>query len=223
VLSWDLARDFVAYDAWRSGQLKAAPSAVSLTAPGTFRSVRRLVYLSLVGAGAGDFLVSLGLKLPASGDVPIPTSGQATALVAQIETPHERTRETSSTRVSYSIVIPKPFCATGPYDFVKLEGPVELSITVATHSSGRYDRTHTVGGTLQVTPMTPTSPTTFVAAGEPVEALVFEVHRAMLDDGRDQLTERGTQLLLGAPPQSLRWRFAAGAVDRFARQVLCGE
>lgn len=71
--------------------------------------------------------------------------------------------------------------------------------------------------------MTPTSPTTFVPVGDPVDALVFETHRGTLTDGRGQVTEKVAQVLLGDPKQVLSWSFAAGARDHFARQILCGE
>jgi hypothetical protein len=223
VLSWDLARELSAYDAGRTGGLVDAPSTVAMIPPGTYRTVRRPVYLALAASGAGPLLASLGLVLPPTGDVPIPTSGAARGLVADLRLKPTRSRETTSTHVEYSIVVPKPFCATGPFDFVKLEGPVDFSLTVETDRSGSYERTYGIAGKLSVTPMTPTSPTTFVPAGDPVEGLVFERHVGRLDDRRGQVTETGAQLLLGEPPQSLRWSLAAGAHDRFARRVLCGE
>ena len=79
-----------------------------------------------------------------------------------------------------------------------------------------------VGGTLQATPMTPTSATTFQQVGDPVEALVFEAHRGTLTDRQGQVTERAAQVLLGDPRQSLSWRFSAGHADHFARKILCG-
>ena len=221
-LSWDLAREFAAYDVGRTGALTEAPSAVPTIAPGSYRTVRRPVYDALVAAGAGPLLAALGLVAPPTGDVPIPTSGAARGLVATLAVGRECTRTTTATHVQYSIVVPKPFCATGPSDFVKLEGPLDLSMTVETDRWG-YERGYLVAGTLSVTPMTPTSPTSFVAVGEPVEGLVFERHAGRLDDRSGQVTETGAQVLLGEPPQSLRWSLAAGRSDRFVRQILCGE
>jgi hypothetical protein len=223
VLSWDLARELATFDMGRTGALTAAPGSVGLIPPGSFRSVRRPVCQALVAAGAGPLLASLGLVLPPTGDVPIPTSGAARSLVAGLEMKRTQTRTTTSTQVAYSIVVPKPFCASGPFDFVKLEGPVDLSMTVETNRSGDYDRRYIVGGTLTVTPMMPTSPTDFVPVGDPVQGLVFEAHRAALTDLVGQVTESGAQVLLGDPRQSLSWQFAAGRADSYARQVLCGQ
>jgi hypothetical protein len=70
--------------------------------------------------------------------------------------------------------------------------------------------------------MTPISPTEFIPAGDPVDALVFEAHRGTLTDRRGQVTEKAAQVLLGDPSQSLSWAFSAGHTDHFARKVLCG-
>ena len=165
-----------------------------------------------------------GLRLNAAvtGDVPIPTNGQANVLSSSIAFEAKQSMTTTTTQVTYSVVIPKPFCATGPFDFVRLAGPLDFSLTVHTNPSGRYDRSYQLGGTLQVTPMRPTSPTTFEPAGEPVDALIFEAHRGTLTDERGQVTEVGTRVLLGDPQQSLAWRLSAGNPDSFVRQVLCG-
>jgi hypothetical protein len=154
--------------------------------------------------------------------VPIPTSGRAKALLVGIEFQPERTTAVTTTRVTYGIVVPKPFCATGPYDFVKLEGPLNFTMAASTSPSGRYDRTYVLGGTLRVTPMRPTSATTFVPTGPAVDAPVFEMHRAWLTDERAQVTESGEQSLHGETFQSMAWSFAAGDTDRFVRKIVCG-
>lgn len=148
VLSWDLARELVLYDAVRTG---AVPSGVvSLIDPPSFRAVRRAVYNGLASSPQGVLLLAgLGLStagLPSNADVPIPTSGQARVLVTSIDFRPKRQTTTTTTRVSYGIVVPKPFCATGPYDFVKLEGPLDFAMTVHTNPSGRYDRSYVLGG-----------------------------------------------------------------------------
>lgn len=229
VLSWDLARELVLYDAVRTGAVPSA--AVSLIDPPSFRAVRRPVYDGLASSPGGPLLLAgLGLStvgLLPTADVPIPTSGQARVLVASIHFQPVQAKTTTTATIGYGIVVPKPFCATGPADFVKLEGPLEFAMTVHTNPSGRYDRSYLVGGTLRVTPLQlvlpPSSPPTFLPAGDPVEALVFETHRGTLTDERGQVTERAAQLLLGDPRQTLSWSFAAGHADRFARQILCGE
>ena len=223
VLSWDLARELVAFDVGRTGGLTAPPNLLGMIPAGSFRAVRRPVYDALAAAGAGDLLSALGLVAPASGDVPIPTSGQARVFESAFRYRARRSQKTTTTSVTYSVIVPKPFCATGPYDFVLLEGPLDFSLRVRTDRFGLYDRSYLIGGHLQVTPMMPTSPTTFVPTGAPaVDALVFETHRGTLTNHGGQVTEQGAQILLGDPRQSLTWRFGAGRADYYARKVLCG-
>ena len=225
VLSWDFARQLVLYDVARTGTLAAAPSAVGLVPAGSFRAVRRPVYDALVAGGLGPLLAALGLTAPATGDVPIPTSGTAAVLSAGIVLEPVQEKREASTDVAYDIVIPRPFCADpqNPYDFVRLQGPLHFAQRVHTNPSGLYERRYVLGGTLQVTPMRPTSATTFVPAGPTIDASISETHRGMITDRHDQVTERVSQVLLGDPQQSLEWTFGAGQWDRFVRSVVCGE
>jgi hypothetical protein len=221
VLSWDFARQLVLYDVARTGTLTAAPTSVGLVPAGSFRAVRRPVHDGLVAAGLGPLFAALGLVPPASGDVPIPTSGQAAVLSTGIAFAPVQEKLEATAEVTYDIVAPKPFCASGPYDFVRLRGPLHFAQSVHTNPSGKYQRDYLLGGTLQVTPMIPTSPTTFVPAGPTIDASITETHRAMLTDEYDQVTERVAQVLLGEEPQSLEWTFGAGQWDRFVRSVVC--
>jgi hypothetical protein len=227
VLSWDLARDFAAYDMGRTGKLLAPPAPLAnVIPPGSFRFVRRAVYDGLKPF-AGPLLDFLLGPNPAPGDVPIPTTGMSFGFVTDLELREECMRNSLSTRVQYKIVAPKPFCATGPLDFVMLEGPLDFALTVETGHRGDYERSYQVGGMLTATPMRPVpTPTgvTFEPTGEPaVEALVLETHRGELDDRHGQVTEKAAQILLGDPRQSLRWQFAAGRHDKYLRKLLCGE
>jgi hypothetical protein len=221
VLSWDLARQLALYDMGRTDTLVAPPVESPLIAPGAFRAVRRPVYEALVAGGLGPLLAALGLVAPSSGDVPIPTSGRAALLAAAIAFEPVKAKLEASTDITYDVVIPKPFCAASAYDFVRLQGPLHFAQAVHTNPSGKYERRYVLGGTLQVTPMVPTSPTTFIPAGPTIDASISETHRAMVTDNHARLTERVSQVLLGDPEQSLQWTFAAGQRDRFLRDVVC--
>jgi hypothetical protein len=122
----------------------------------------------------------------------------------------------TTTQVGYGVNIPKPFC-TDPNapEYVRLAGgPLLFTLSVSTGPSGRYERTYTVGAPLQVIPLVP--------AGDPLTASVFEVHQATMDNRSEQVTERVQQSLLGDPFQSMAWSFAAGATDRYYKNVVCG-
>jgi hypothetical protein len=219
-LSWDLARGLVAYDLARTGTVVPPPEPIGLIPAGTFGVVRRPIWQGLVDLGGGaliPLLEGLGLyPAPGPGDVPIPTSGEALALVTDIEFAPTRTHLVTTTQVDYGVDVPKPFCATGPGDFVHLGGRLQFTLSVSTLPSGHYERTHTIGGTLRVTPLGP-------GAGPAADASIFELHRAWIGDGRAQATEQAQQSLLGDPFQTKAWSFAAGDVDRFLEKVVCGS
>jgi len=225
VLSWDLARGLVTLDMARTGALTAAPGGVPMIPGGSFRAVRRPVYDALVAGGAIPILAAAGLyptSAPAGTDVPIPTSGTAAVLAATITLAPARSKALTETDVTYDIVAPRPFCATGPADLVRLQGPLHFALRVVTTPSGKYDRSYTIGGQLTVTPMAPRPGGGFEPVGEPVRAFVHEVHRATLADRRGQVTESVAQVVLGRPVQALAWRFAAGSRDDFDRLLSCG-
>ncbi len=76
----------------------------------------------------------LGLVAPADpkADVPIPTDGHALAFVTTIDFAPARTHVVTTTEVTYNVIAPKPFCAAGPADYVKLEGPLQFVQSVST-------------------------------------------------------------------------------------------
>jgi len=217
-LSWDLARGLVAYDLARTGNVVAQPDPIGLIPAGTFRVVRRPIWEGLVAFQGGvliPLLRGLGLyPAPGPGDVPIPTSGEALALVTDIDVAPAPTHEVTTTQVDYAVNVPKPFCATGPSDFVRLEGRLHFTMSVTTLPSGLFERAHTIGGTLHVTPLG--------GGGSAADASIFELHRAQLDDRHGQVTEQRQQSLLGDPFQSWRRSFAAGDTDRLVEKVVCG-
>jgi hypothetical protein len=219
-LSWEFAERFVTMDLARSGALTAPPSLVALTAPGALGVTRQQIYNALLAVPSMvPLLAMLGLPTtPQTAPLPIATDGVATVLAANVAfTPgHERTRRELT--VNYDIVSPKPFCASGPLDLVRLEGPLQLALTVRTTPSGQFSRTYTVEGILNVTPI---DPATGLPRGPSVKAIIAEAHRALLTDKRSEVKEVGSQVLLGAPPQAKAWSLRAGAVTGYVTQVLC--
>jgi hypothetical protein len=225
VLSWDLARAFVTLDMARTGALIAPPGGVPMIPAGSFRAVRRPVYDGLVAGGAIPILAAAGLyptSVPAGADVPIPTNGAAAVLAAEIIAVPTRSKALAETDVTYDIVIPRPFCSTGPFDLVRLQGPIHFGLRTETTPSGQHERTYTLGGHLTVTPMAPRPGGGFDPVGEPVRAFVQEVHTARLSDRKGQVSESVAQVQLGHPLQVLAWRFAAGSRDGYDRLERCG-
>jgi hypothetical protein len=223
-LAWDFARTFVMYDMVRSGILTAAPAAVPLIAPGTFKSVNGDVYDGLVRGGATGILSLAGLPMKPVLDrtpVPIPTNGVAMVLVPGVQFDPVQDKIRTVADVTYNVVAPKPFCASGPADYVLLQGPVHLEMRVHTNPSGKYERNYAVSGTLSVTPLAVTA-SGLAPSGSPVPAVVAEVHRALLTDNYGQVTEQLSRVLLGNPPQLLATFLAAGQHDKFSTVLSCG-
>jgi hypothetical protein len=226
-LSWDLARGLLTYDMARTGRLIAAPDAVPMISPGSFRAVRRPVYNGIAMDPAGaKLLAGLGLStdgLPDDADVPIPTDGEAAVLAAAIALAPVQATFTDGTAVTYNIVVPRPFCATGPADLVWLQGPVHFTVRAHTNPSGKYQRAETITGQLTATPMAPLPGGGFVPVGDPVRAVVTELHRAMLTDHHGQVDWTAAQVQLGDPVQALAWLFAAGQRDAYRLRESCGN
>ena len=225
VLSWDLARAFVTLDMARTGALTAPPGGVPMIPAGTFRAVRRPVYDALVAGGALPILAAAGLypaSAPAGADVPIPTNGAAAVFAASVTAVPAASKAVTETDVTYDIVVPRPFCASGPADLVRLQGPLHFALRAVTTGSGNYARTYTLGGALTVTPMAPRPGGGFDPVGDPVRAFVHEIHTARLGDRSGQVSESVAQVLLGHPLQALAWRFAAGSRDDYDRLESCG-
>ena len=224
VLSWDLARDFLTYDAARAGAIAGDPAPV--IPGGSFRAVRGLLYKSLYDYAGGALRPLLDQLLPlpndSNGDRPIPTNGHGAVLSLTAAFQPERTTAVTTTQVGWSIVVPKPFCATGPYDLVQLSGPLNFTMSVRTGDDGRYERTYVVGGTLTGVPLGLRPDGTIGPVAPPAAVPVFEVHRATLDDHRGQVSESAEQTLLGTPVQSKIWRLEAGVRNRYDLALTCG-
>jgi hypothetical protein len=216
-LSWDLPREFVTYDFGRAGVLTAQPALQPLFPPGGFGTVLRPIYDALVGSGPeAAFLMTqvLGLIPTGPGDVPIPTSGAARVLQAQILFEPEQAKTRTELQVNYNVTTLKPFCATGPTDYVHLQGPLRLVLTTHTNPSGHYSRTYTVSGVLTVTT---------VATGKAVPATIFESHSALMNDHAAEATQLVSQTLLSRPIQALLTNLQVGQIDRYKKIVSCGQ
>jgi len=190
---------------------------------GSFRSIRKPVYDELIkDPGLAALLGFLGISADDTddqGNPTLPTTGDAVALSPGLNRHPKRDRSRASTTVQYSVLTPRPFCATGPYDVVRLEGPVDFDLKVSVDRRGEYERRYEIEGELTVTPI---DPFTGMPAGPPAPALVRERHRAELDDRSGQVFERASQELLSDPAQSLSWFLAAGDRDEYEIELQCG-
>jgi hypothetical protein len=221
VLSWDFARELVAFDMMRTHTLMPpVPGAVQVVEPGTFRWIRKPIYDSIMGKPGGpELLWILGLVPPPAGStddyVTIPTNGKAAVFSPIIQLDPVKYDRTTKYTGTYGTPAPKPFC--GPA-LVYLQGTLQLELRVQTNPSGKYQRTYGVSGTLGVTPIDSTGN----PIGPTVPAVIYEDHRAMLTDNYGEVTEQASQTLLSQPEQFKAWTFKAGQQEFFWEQISCG-
>lgn len=218
VLAWELAELFVKLDVSRSNALTAAPVETPGINPGpTYRTIRPQVYNGLpVGLRA-----ALGLPLAdQAAPIPIPTNGKATVLA--LSQPLEK--EATDVRLEYDQpfdqTIPKPFCAAGPLDYLKVQGALHFVHQVKTSASGRYTASFTATGVLDAVPVNPLSGE---VTGEPFKALVSERHHSELARRESQAGHFVLQSLLVDPSQSFFEHLAAGDFDHFVQRIECGS
>jgi len=178
VISWELAEQLVVCDFIRSGLLHPdipmIPTDQINEAP--FRTIPAIIYNELpvelrvaIGGPAGDV----------TEDVPIGTDGHA--LILNISGKVPRTFETrqNSLVIEYDQIVPKPFCSSGPYDYVYVKGPVYMEHIVTLDRHGDYHMMFKASGQLNVTPV---NPMTGEPTGETLLAHVRENYASRLTD-----------------------------------------
>jgi hypothetical protein len=224
VLSWEVAEDFVVGDFMRSGLLDEIMPVIP-TGPindSPFRTISALLYNELP-----DELIALigGPAKPVSEDVPIGTDGAAKILNLANAVPWQPDATSQEFVLNFGLAVEKPFCSTGVWDIVYVEGAVSLSQTVDISSTGYYNMLFHARGTLTVTPV---DPTTGQFVGEPLTAHVREQYSAAMNDHHASVFSLQFQKLLpggaegaGQLYRLLRWN-SAGA-NGFAENIRCAS
>jgi hypothetical protein len=220
VLSWEMARRFVTDEMARlaPGAFQGE-AAVFNPANGAFRAARGLIngYVWQTNLPRGleglQFLGALQLPPPQPPypDVPIPSTGRAAVFAPGFTYVPVTSDVTLTDSRMYSVRTNKPFCDKG--GIVITGGPLTFSLRTQTNPSGKYQRSYTVSGTLQITTGSVTQ-----------DALISEFHRGMLTDNHGQVSEEVSQILLpggGAVGQSLNVVFGAGQNDYWVPQENC--
>jgi len=178
VLSWELAEQFVLGDIMRTGLLDAVVPMIPTTqineAP--FHTIPAVVYnglpvelRGLIGGPLGDV----------TEDIPIASDGHTVVLNLASRIVAEPTITNKQYVAQFDQVVPKPFCSSGPYDYVYVYGPVTITETIE-FSDGNYQAAFYAEGVLSVTPV---NPMTGDPIGEPFTARVWETHNAVFNDG----------------------------------------
>ncbi len=169
VLSWERAEEIVLVDLMRSGLLDPNLPFIQsdpINAAPSFREIPAVIYNGL----PEELKVYIGGPLGQVTDpVPILTDGKATILNVAGTAPIVPGLFQQSFVKTYEQIIPKPFCADGPTDWVLVSGPVCFEKRVTVDAGGDLSCRADYGGTLIVTPWDIEHN---VPAGEPYAAQV---------------------------------------------------
>lgn len=220
VLSWELAEQLVTIDMARSGLLAAAPvsSGVINGAP-EFRQIPAQIYnllpadlRAVIGGPSGSV----------SGPVGIASNGAATVFeLGGAAAPAAGTEQRFT--VAFDQVIPRPFCASGPGEYLRVRGPVDLSKVVQVDGAGGLHSEFEAFGRLLLTPI---DPATGTATGPAYEAEVKDHQVTRFDDRGGQVNGMAMQMELpqnvaGRGRKTVRLTVGPGDVTRFDQDVVC--
>ena len=201
VLSWELAEQLVTVDLLRTGLLNPANpigGTGSINAS-PFRTIPAVIYNGLpaelraaIGGPAAD----------QTDDVPIQNDGSATVFNLVGVAPQTAGTALQDFTIQFNQVIPKPFCASSPADFVLVQGPVHLTETTQTTATDYRTQFHATG-TLTVTPI---DIATGTPSGATFSATVQQEQASAFGDTGASASERLIQTLVptGGPTSQLK-------------------
>jgi hypothetical protein len=221
VLSWELAEQLVTYDLARTGLLGAAPSpTAALTAAPAHRAIPAVIYnllpadlRLLIGGPAGNV----------TADVGITNDGHATAFNlagrAAAIAPVTSQREV----IQFNQLIPKPFCANDPFDYLLVQGPVTLEQEVRTGAGGEVRQTFRAQGSLDALPI---DAATGIPDAQAFRAEVSERQDSRAGDDGGEVSGKQHQKLLSSAPDgagslTITLKVAPGRDPAFVREVSC--
>lgn len=224
VLSWELAEQLVTIDMMRCGLLDPE-SPITPTGPindSPFRTIPAMVYNGL----PVELRQTIGGPLGEVGeDVPIATDGNAVIFKLSQRLTRSAEQLVQDFVINFDQVIPRPFCSSGPLDYVYVVGPVHLRQVTQLNRGGDYSFNFQASGTLYVTPVDPANGT---PDGPTVMAVVTETHNGELNS-RFHFAESTKYQLMGkdgeADVSSLYVKIHADSRgrDKFRRVEQCGS
>jgi hypothetical protein len=178
VLSWELAEQLVVADLMRSGLLDPVAPVTSTAAinQSPFKAIPATIYnqmpaelRSLIGGPMGNV----------SQDVPLATDGRASLLRVASRLPYVVGKATQEFTLMSDQVIPKPFCASGPEEYLSVTGPVRFIQTVSLSQSGNFTMDFQAEGDLSATPV---DPLTGQSLGATMPTSVRQTHTGDMTD-----------------------------------------
>jgi len=150
VLSWEIAQQIVVGDLMRSGLISGVSLTSTINAAPSFRDIPAPIY-----NGLPPELVGLigGPPQPVQNAVPLASDGQAAIVELSGDAPLVPGDTAFNLTLTWGQLVPRPFCSSGPLDWVYVEGPVTLTRTSSLTADGSYTFTGSYQGRLHVTPM----------------------------------------------------------------------
>jgi len=221
VLSWTAAKDIVVGDLMRTGLLNPAadlmPTGQITPAPG-FRYIIPAVYNNL----PPELLAIVGGPPPPVEDpVAIPNDGTAMMVRlagAALVTPGETS---SMATVNFGQFVPRPFCSSGPYDYLWIEGPVTFHNNTMVDEYGQYSYTGGYDGTLTAVPI---DPATGQPVGEPFSARVNGSQKGFLDPANARVMAKDVKLTSredGPQRENIQFQLGENGADRYKGFYKC--
>jgi hypothetical protein len=226
VLSWELAEGKVALDLSASGLLD--PTAPFFPSgpinPSPYGEIPAVIY-----NGLADDIIALigGPPKPVSAPVPQANDGSATVLNFAASVDGGHIVATQEFVIDFNQVIPKPFCASGPLDFLLVQGPVKLRQRVVFTPSGNFISQFHANGHLELTPVNPaTTPPTPI--GKTYRSQVNEHHKGVLTDNVSLASS--FQMFIEIPPKGpfrgqllVKLKVGPGESSQFSMKIKCTE
>lgn len=181
VISWELAEQFVISDFIRSELLHPdipmIPTEQINEAP--FDAIPAIIYNGL----PPELRYTIGGPMEdVTEDVPIGSDGYAIILNLAGKLEWNYGTFQKDLIIEFDQIIPKPFCSSGPMDYVEVLGPVHMIQTITLNDHGDYHMIFRARGELSVTPVNPLN-------GEPVGDTLTAIAR---EDYKSKLTDRSS-------------------------------
>ena len=191
VLSWELAERLITADFARSGLLSGVTQTQPINPAPTFGGINPLIYNGLpaglraiIGGPPGNVATPVGIQ----------TDGRATVFMLSGTREQQAALVQREFAIPFNQIIPKPFCASGPLDYLRVQGSVNVKQTINTTPSGNYLSMYHASGSLDLTPINPLTGET----GETFRAQVNDIYRNIITDQVTLTSNLALQVMIPA-------------------------
>jgi hypothetical protein len=221
VLSWNAAKELVVGDMMRTGLLNPAedliPSTVITPVPG-FRTIIPAVYNNLPPA-----LLAIvgGPPPPVEDPVAIPNDGVAMIIHLAGSAPVTPDETQATATIEFGQFVPRPYCSSGPYDYLWIEGPVDFHNTASVDQNGHFSYQGGYSGTLTAVPINPNN-------GQPVgpafSANVSGNQEGFMEVGNARVRSQDKKITFeGGSPQRehIQLMFGENGADKYKGFTKC--